>query len=629
MLLTSSGEEMPLLKAYLVKEIQKFVSYATWNLIQSKGSMSDKAQKDIAFIIFHGAPAQGSNASSSNSSQGNNNSDPMNIPFIQQAIEGVSVFAHLYDKNDLERATGQSRLLGGSNSGPGRIRINKLLIPGADIALYVGNGPAADIRKEHLEQSNLSQRNTTLLLGRSILRTGKAVQATLRKVDAIAITLMNRDGTLPSGTNLESFLEALADKLVELKMAGKFNEDANVESDKAKNPADKVVQDGGAPEVAVATCEDRRKNWTYKMIPVTGWFSIALCVKNGIARKSLEDCFPLLKHGDYDKEEKKNHSRKAVRESNLYATARSRPGRRVDLATAGFDARDHIMASFLNIFADSNMSQTTNSMIEGKRDEVRFQEKMILMAQKQVDINMALGRDVSPLLENIETLMANLAQSQKELMEMNSEYSKRKANNDININQAQKVARMVQSSTVPGIVPHEINEAAMSGTVSRLDETEDSSQSINLQADQTFNTKLSPGIPLLVDQLSFTPSFHGHTQAPPSSPIPSPIWDTPQESRGIQQSQQTLIDTHGNGSISKQSSIKSVDKLSDPPAVIISTTSRRNEPSADLRRSLENARRVLEDAQKNCEIAFSNSDNEETEHGNNLLVELASSGKNN
>ena len=48
-----------------------------------------------------------------------------------------------------------------------------------------------------------------------------------------------------------------------------------------------------------------KNKWTYKVVPFAGWIGVALFHRFGIARDRLKDKLPLLKDGDYSKEEKR------------------------------------------------------------------------------------------------------------------------------------------------------------------------------------------------------------------------------------------------------------------------------------------------------------------------------------
>ena len=117
----------------------------------------------------------------------------------------MSIFKYLYDRDDLEKNAGQSCFTGTIQSI--RLRLNQLLIPGTKAAMYVGTAATADICKKHLKTANITAKNCTLISGRSIHRIAKDVQVMIQKVDAIAKSLLNQDGSLPSGTTLEFSLK--------------------------------------------------------------------------------------------------------------------------------------------------------------------------------------------------------------------------------------------------------------------------------------------------------------------------------------------------------------------------------------------------------------------------------------
>jgi hypothetical protein len=68
-----------------------------------------------------------------------------------------------------------------------------MLLPGSERSYYVGRGPTADFRKEHLEVNALSGKNKGLVGGRTLHRLGKSMEALLKKVGPIVadyLTLM-------------------------------------------------------------------------------------------------------------------------------------------------------------------------------------------------------------------------------------------------------------------------------------------------------------------------------------------------------------------------------------------------------------------------------------------------------
>lgn len=376
---TSAGKAAP--KAYLVKEIQRVIAFVICNHMNKKSSMQKKAQCDLFFNHYHGAP--------------NGNSDPTKIPFLKQAIQALSVFECLFD---MENTPVIARLTD-SPIRPVRFRINPLLIPGADSPVYVGVGPTADIRIEHLEMASLTGKNSTLISGRTLMRMADAVKLDLRKVEPIAKECMNRDGTLPSGQDKADFLKKLASKLVEYKASGLFVEGEDGDGDA---PAVDATLTQGVAATAVAASTAAKAKWTHKMIPVTGWIAIALFCRFGLVRAEMELVLPLLKTDDYDKGERSNHSCVAARKEDKAAKSRERAGagiKRKDLTTGGYDTKDHLLASVVTLLADNNDSTAAMDAVSAKRDKIRLLQNKKKDVQWRIERYIQLGKDCTSLFE--------------------------------------------------------------------------------------------------------------------------------------------------------------------------------------------------------------------------------------
>lgn len=71
-----------------MKEIQKVVAFVICNHMQRQPSMQKKEMVDLFFNLYHGNP---------NNKQ---DVDPLKIPFVEQAVQALSVFNVLYDMDD-------------------------------------------------------------------------------------------------------------------------------------------------------------------------------------------------------------------------------------------------------------------------------------------------------------------------------------------------------------------------------------------------------------------------------------------------------------------------------------------------------------------------------------------------
>lgn len=435
-------------KAYLVKEIQRVIAFVICNHMNKKSSMQKRAQCDLFFNHYHGTPGE---------------ADPAKIPFVKQAIQALSVFECLFD---MENTPVIARLTD-SPIRPVRFRINPLLIPGADLPVYVGVGPTADIRIEHLEMASLGGKNTTLISGRTLLRMADAVKLDLRKVEPIAKECMNKDGTLPSGEDKADFLKKLAAKLVEYKATGLF-----VEGDDNENADPPHVEASLTQGIAAAAVECKRAakaKWTHKMIPVTGWISIALFCKFGLVRAELEDTLPLLKCDDYAKQEKKLHSRMAARMEDREAKSRARcNNKRKDLSTGGYDTKDHLLASVVTLMADNNESTAAMDAISSKRDEMRLLHNEKKDIQWRIERYIQMGKDCNHLFEEHDKLLDKWKALRDELATLVEEQTASKRSKEDATENARKLARLVQGETISGVIPEQVDKVDTQTNVSAL-----------------------------------------------------------------------------------------------------------------------------------------------------------------
>ena len=99
--------------------------------------------------------------------------DQEKISFVLQLVKGLGVFDVLFDNSN--KAV-MSRLTDSPDS-PVRLRLDPLLLPGTDKPMYVGSGPTADIRIEHLEMATLGGTGNTLLAGRTLFRMAENIKA--------------------------------------------------------------------------------------------------------------------------------------------------------------------------------------------------------------------------------------------------------------------------------------------------------------------------------------------------------------------------------------------------------------------------------------------------------------------
>ena len=252
-------------KAYLVKEVQGVIAWVILNHLNTQNSMTKNDLQEQMFILYHGITK-----------------DPKKIAFCRQCVHGVSVFEHLF----VQQPADNIQRLTGSPTSPVRLRINPRLIPGLASPLYIGTGPTADIRYEHLEVASLSQANSdrrSLISGRTLLRMAMNVSRNLKNVQPIVMGILGPNGEMPSGKNDDDFFTELAKAVVDMKANGLLvdvEKEEETTTTTAVSTAETLTQ--GVQAVAKKKDADLKTKWSYKAIPAAGWFTVCLFVKNGI-----------------------------------------------------------------------------------------------------------------------------------------------------------------------------------------------------------------------------------------------------------------------------------------------------------------------------------------------------------
>ena len=442
---TNNASASSLPKLYVVKEFQSLISWVIYNHICKKPSMQKKAMEDLFGNLYHGTGS----------------TDPTFLPFIEQAVASLSVFDVMYVKG-----MGSMPRLTGSPTGPVAHTVNSLLFPGSDGPVTVGKGPTADIRTEHLELANVTGANRALISGRTLLRQAKLVSATLKKADAIADTLLGPNGEYPSGTNLDDFLKRLAAKIIEEKAGGHFSVGDATEEESVKPPPVATLTQGVKARAAASVAV--LPKWTYKLIPVSNWVSIALFVKKGIARHLLEDKLPLLKMSDYDKGDKKNHSRFSARKEDAAARSRARGTGRADLLQGGFDIKEHLLASAVSLLAGNGEANQMANRIAALRDQLRSKHNYMKRLERKIDFYIALDKDSSTLIELHDSKLDEYVKLESELDKLVQLSHKREAEHSSVSAQAKKMARIVQQCPPPTDIVPSVVEAPANSIVSEL-----------------------------------------------------------------------------------------------------------------------------------------------------------------
>ena len=262
-------------KAYLVKEVQSVISWVILNHVNTQGTMTRTERKELMFNLYHGLTK-----------------DPKKVGFARQCVLGCSIFRHLFveckkDKN--------ARLTDSPNSHV-TFQINPRLLPGEDKPVFVGTGPTAHIRLEHLEVASVHQAkkgNRKLIASRTLFRSAMTVSANLKTMLPLVTTqILNANGEMPSGKNDDDFFAELAVKVLESKAKGIFVE---TPSDDDVTPP---VETQGVEAEKKAEKQNKMK-WTYKAIPAAGWFAVCLFTKNGIATEHVKNSLPLIMDKDY------------------------------------------------------------------------------------------------------------------------------------------------------------------------------------------------------------------------------------------------------------------------------------------------------------------------------------------
>ena len=122
-------------------------------------------------------------------------------------------------------------------------QLNPRLVHGLDHPLYIGTGPAAHIRLEHLEVASVHQAkkgNKKLIAARTLLKNAMTVSCNLRTMYPLVQQILNSDGEMPSGKNEDDFFSELAVKVLESKAKGLFVE--NLSGDDITPPVESLTQ---------------------------------------------------------------------------------------------------------------------------------------------------------------------------------------------------------------------------------------------------------------------------------------------------------------------------------------------------------------------------------------------------
>ena len=127
--------------------------------------MKLKAIHETMFSLYHGVVG-----------------DANNLCFMNQLLMGFGTFKALMVVEQF--GVIQSMMSGAKQHSVNKV--NPLLLPGAKSSVCVGDGPAVDIRKEHLEKASLN--GSTLITGRTLLARAKDVHNAIKKADAVAKT---------------------------------------------------------------------------------------------------------------------------------------------------------------------------------------------------------------------------------------------------------------------------------------------------------------------------------------------------------------------------------------------------------------------------------------------------------
>lgn len=302
----------------------------------------------------------------------------------------------------------------------------------------------------------LGGKSNSFIAGRTLMRMADSVKLLLRKIEPLAEQCMNKDGSNPSGQNKKDFLKKLIDRIIEEKAKGQFKDDDEVVDNEDNNgPSAVVTLTQGEALAAEAAQKTKESEWTHKFIPIVGWFAIALFCKHGLARNdSMENKLPLLKSGDYSKNEKSKHSRSSVRGEQRDAKGRTTAGRG-NLSTGGYTAQEHLLASVVSLMADTNDAASKTDTICNKRDQLRLLQGELKHFEWRIDRYIQTGRDVDRLFVEYEEMAQHCRDLRTELYEIIAKEEKKRAS-DETTETARKVARLVQSQPPNGIIPSQI-----------------------------------------------------------------------------------------------------------------------------------------------------------------------------
>ena len=348
--LSTMSSSRPVPKACLVKELQRTVSFVVWNHVAKKGKEKKTSLHSKHFDSCHGEKDK------------EGKPVPDSISFVEQMVHALDVFEHVVEADS---APVFQRLTDSPNK-PVRFRIKECLVPGAEGPVCIGAGPTADVRLEHLEMTNLSGENNTHISGRNVEKQANEAKAVLRKVEAVAKTIL-KDGKLPSGTDTkEECLKVLGDHLVQLKAAGQCTElDAEEKENNTAGPTETLTQ--GVAAARNVEQKAVKAEWANKMFPVSGWVCIALFHKMGIAHDECEDKLPFLKDKDCGKEEKHNHSRAAARKEEAASVAR-----RNGHLLAQFDTKETLVANMMLMLGNNQELDALSEDVASKQLALRL-----------------------------------------------------------------------------------------------------------------------------------------------------------------------------------------------------------------------------------------------------------------
>lgn len=184
----------------------------------------------------------------------------------------------------------------------------------------------------------------------------------------------------------------------------------------------------------------------------------------GIARKQTENLLPLLKVGDYDKDEKKKHSRSAARSELKKEAAKDRVLRQTTLEMAPTHS-EKLLGSVLDLLALSHGKKEKKALSKEKDRLVRGMQKQLGHLEWRIDFHEKRGYNTDALVDKHSRLLIDITRLQEELQcEVEDASLKREA--DDTVQKARKVARTVLEEHDDRVIPTVIN--AISTIVSEL-----------------------------------------------------------------------------------------------------------------------------------------------------------------